>query len=469
MTDNDTPAPGRRPLTEHHGIGWIPDSQRHGRERDQFSMRFAPVVYLAPMVLGGIGIPLGLGLFGSITAVLAGNLLGSLATAACAVMGPRLGIPQVTMGRAAFGYRGNYLPAFLGILLFVGYFSIGTILGGKSLANLTGLPSPLAVVLVGAASVLIAVFGYDVLLATGQWLTRISLVVFAALSLTVAVHGTGPAATAHSGHLGTTWLLMCTVVFSYTVSWTIYASDYSRYLPAGGNAKAMFGWAFGGIFTATSWMMILGAALSTLAADPLAGLDTVLPTPALKVVLAVFVVGALSHNAVNLYSGAMAALTCDLPLRRTTVVIVGGAGGVALSLFLSGPRFQAHFNTFLLLVSYFVMPWLAVLIYDYFRQHRAGLAYPGPAAFHDRSGAFQGTHTRALAAFFVGLAASVPFMATDVYTGPVGELLNGADLSYAASFAVAWAVYALTGRRAHGPLRSDTAAEDTHSADPARA
>lgn len=76
------PGAGRAPtrtLTEHHGIGWVDDRRRRGRERDQFSMRFAPVIYLAPVMLGGAGAPLGLGVVGSVTAIAPGNLLGSLA------------------------------------------------------------------------------------------------------------------------------------------------------------------------------------------------------------------------------------------------------------------------------------------------------------------------------------------------------------------------------------------------------
>ncbi|WP_184502928.1 purine-cytosine permease family protein [Streptomyces botrytidirepellens] len=463
MNENHAPAdPTKRPLTEHHGISWIDDSRRHGRERDQFSMRFAPVVYLAPVVLGGAGIPLGLGLIGSVTAIVVGNLLGSLATAACAVMGPRLGIPQVTMSRASFGYRGNYLPAFLGILLFIGYFSLGTVLGARSLANLTGLPYPPMVAVVGGLSVLIAVFGYDTLQAVGQWLTRVSLVVFGTVSVAVVLHGTGPATSSHtaSGHYLTTWLLVCSIVFSYTVSWTIYASDYSRYLPASGRAGSMFLWAFGGIFTSATWMMVLGAALTMLAGgDPLAGLGIVLPDPLLKTVLVVLVIGALSHNAVNLYSGAMAGLTCDLPLRRTTVVVAGGAVGCALSVVMGGSNFQSHFNTFLLMVSYFVMPWLAILLIDFYRTHQGGRGYPRPTVFHDKNGPYRGTRPRALLAFFLGIGAAVPFMATDAYTGPIGHMLGGADISYATSFAVATVTYGL--------LRKPHAATEPSAIDPA--
>jgi len=442
-------SPGKvlRALSDQKGIGHIAEDQRHGREIDQFTMRFSPVIYLAPVVLAAAGIPLGLGLSGSISAILAGNFLGSIATAACATMGPRLGMPQVAMTRSAFGYVGNYLPAFLGILLFVGYFSLGTALGAKSLASLIDLPYAPVVLIVSAASVLIAIFGYHFVQLLGRWITRVSIVVFAVVSIFLLVHGVGTGAQAKlsgGGYL-LVWLLEFTVVFSYTVSWTIYASDYSRYLPADSKFLKMLGWAFAGTFLSTSWMMILGAALATLAsgADVLAGFAAVLPVSVLKIVLITFVIGALSHNAVNLYSGSMASLTCDLPLKRATVVLLGGVFGSVLALFFGGTGFQQALNTFLVLVSYFTLPWLAILCVDFFWNRGGGRRYPEPAQFYRRHGVFKGARWQALVSFFAGVIVSVPFMATDAYTGPIGHRLGGVDFSYFISFAAAATLFRL--------------------------
>ena len=172
---------------------------------------------------------------------------------------------------------------------------------------------------------------------------------------------------------------MCSVVFSRTVSWTIYACDYSRYLPANGRARSVFLRAFGGIFGSATWTMVLGAALTLMAGgDPLTGLGIVLPDPLLKTVLSVL---------------------------------------------LGGSHFQSHFNTFLLMASYFVIPWPAIPLIDFYRTHRGGRDYPVPAVFQDRTGPYRGIRPRALPAFFPG--ASVPFMATDACTWPTGHLVDG--------------------------------------------
>jgi nucleobase:cation symporter-1, NCS1 family len=435
---------------ETHGIDHIDEHRRHGRPLDQFTIRFSPVIYLAPIVLGGAGIPLGLGLTGSVTAILLGNVLGALCTSLCAVMGPRLGMPQLTMGRSAFGYRGNYVPAALTSLLCLGYFTVGTILGAKSLASLTHLPYvPLAVV-VAAASVLIAVFGHNLLHVFGRWVTWFSLILLAVVTVFVLKAGAGPGAAGSlsGGGYRLAWLVEFTVVFSYTMSWAPYASDYSRYLPATTRFRAVFGWSFLGLFLGTTWMMVVGALVLTLLPDgeALDAFRVALPGPLLTITLFTFGVAALPHNAVNLYSNAMTSLTWNFPVRRTGTVLIAGALGCVLSVLLGGPNFVNAFEAFLFLLTYFVMPWLAIICVDFYGKHGGGRWYASTDAFYRATGPLGGVRWAGLGSFLVGIVVSVPFMATNLYTGPIGHALGGADLSYFVSFVVGGLLYALTSR-----------------------
>lgn len=452
---------------EKHGIDHIPEDQRHGGPGNQFTIRFAPVVYLAAIVLGGVSIPLGLGLAGTVSAIVIGNILGSIATASCAVMGPRLGMPQILMGRAAYGYRGNYIPAVLTSLLYIGYYTVGTVLGSKALASLFHLPFIPVVIVVAALSILIATYGYNLLHFLGRWITRLSIVVLIVVSFVMIFHGAGPTAT---GHLSGTkywlvWLVEFTVVFSYTMSWAPYASDYSRYLPVATSRKKIFGFAFGGLFAATTWMMTLGAALATVGSkgDVIGALGVVLPVALLKIVLITLGLSAIPHNSVNLYSFALSSLTWDMPLRRTvTVVSAGVVGCVLAAVFGGGPNFQNYFNDFLFLITYYVMPWLAILCLDFFWKHRGGSDYPDPEAFYRSDGVLGGVKWRGLLSFVLGIVVSIPFMATNLYTGPIGHALDGADISYFVSFAVALIAYAITAR----PVPRTVVAPDRATAAP---
>ena len=235
------------------------------------------------------------------------------------------------------------------------------------------------------------------------------------------------------------------------MSWAPYASDYSRYLPVATSRRKIFGWAFAGLFTATTWMMVLGAALTTVNAKGgvLDALGVVLPGALLKIVLITLGLSAIPHNSVNLYSFALSSLTWDMPLRRTVTVVAAGVVGCALALaFGGGPNFQNYFNDFLFLISYYVMPWLAILCLDFFWKHRGGRDYPGPDAFYRTDGVLGGVKWPGLLSFVLGIVVSIPFMATSLYTGPIGNALDGADLSYFVSFAVTGLAYTITARPA---------------------
>lgn len=184
---------GNAVALERHGIAHIPSSRRYGNPRNQFTVRFAPVIYLAGIYLGASGGPLGLGFAGSVSAIVLANILGSIITGWCAVMGPRLGMPQLPMGRASFGYYGNYLPAVLSLLIFIGYYSVGTVLGAKSLAGLLNAPYAPTVVAVAALSILIGIFGYKILHTMGKIITNVSIVVLTVVSVVLIVHGGGRA------------------------------------------------------------------------------------------------------------------------------------------------------------------------------------------------------------------------------------------------------------------------------------
>jgi NCS1 family nucleobase:cation symporter-1 len=436
---------------ERRGIDYVPPDQRYGRPRNQFTVRFAPVIYLAGIYLGASGGPLGLGFTGSITAIVLANILGSIVTGLCAVMGPRLGMPQLPMGRAAFGYVGNILPAFLTLLMCIGYYSVGTVLGAKSLADLVNAPYAPTVVVVAAVSILIGVFGYKILHAMGKAITVVSVVVLTVVSVVLIVRGggAGTAATATGAGYWLAWSVLFTAVFGYTASWAPYASDYSRYLPADSKPSSIFAAASAGLFASTTWMMCLGAGLITLLpdGDVLDTFGIALPDWLRYVVLLTLGLSAIPHNSVNLYSGAMNMLTCGVKLPQWVTVTSAGLIGMVIALVFGGDNFQATFLLFLHVLSYYITPWVAVLLIDYFVVRRAGRDLPAFENFYTPTGVFGRFNTAGLMALLVGLIVSIPFMANDFYTGPIGDRLAGADLSYFVSGIVAAAAYLAMRRR----------------------
>jgi len=81
-------------------------------------------------------------------------------------------------------------------------------------------------------------------------------------------------------------------------------------------------------------------------------------------------VGAVAANVLNIYSGSMSFLTLgiELPLRlrRALVAMVSGALGLGIGLAFKaqvGPG--SHYENFLLAITYWITPYLAVVLLDY--------------------------------------------------------------------------------------------------------
>jgi purine-cytosine permease-like protein len=108
---------------------------------------------------------------------------------------------------------------------------------------------------------------------------------------------------------------------------------------------------------------------------------------------------------------------------------------VALSL---PSDYLASFNNFLLLMLYFLVPWTAVNLVDFYAVRRGH--YDVQAIF-DPDGEYGRWSPAGLTSYVVGILAMVPFMALSFYTGPVAKALGGADISFAVGLLVAGGLY----------------------------
>lgn len=437
-------------VVEPHGIEHINDNERHGKITGQFNVWFACNMHLSSIVLGGLGLVFGLGLWPTILAVLLGNFLGALGNSLCVAMGPRLGMPQLPMSRSAFGYFGNFGPAILAWLGFIGWFTVDNILGAESVQEIWHIPYVPMALLFGIVTLLIAIFGYNLVHAWERWLTWVSAVTFAILTILAIVHGVGSAAVGKDvgASFWQNFILEFAIVFSYTISWAPYAADYARYLPADTPPRRPFWYSFWGMFLSCTWVMVLGAILGSLAVK--GGTIPEIGQAAGGFGIVVFVVvalGSISSNVLNMYSGALSGLTWDMPVPRTGAAIVIGVIGIVLSLIFGGPKFVGFFKDFLFVLVYWVTPWIAIIGIDYWWFNDGGKAYANVLEFYKKAGHFGRARWQALLAMCVGIAVSVPFMAPIPHLmGPIAKSLGGADISYFVSFIVAGLIYLGTGR-----------------------
>jgi len=147
-------------LAEQHHVAIIPESERHGRPRDQFTLWFAANANVVNFTLGVLAIEFGLNLFWALVGIVAGNVLGMLLTALHAWQGPKLGVPQMIQGRGQFGFYGASFILIVSIVLDIGYLAASQVLPGDSLHLLaSGLSVQVWIILVTIPALALAIFG----------------------------------------------------------------------------------------------------------------------------------------------------------------------------------------------------------------------------------------------------------------------------------------------------------------------
>lgn len=225
---------------ELHAIEPIPAADRHGSPIELFRLWIGANVNYVVLVTGALAIVQGLSFWSSIAAILIGNLLGCTVVGLASIPGPRTGTAGIVTSRTSFGQLGAVLPIFISTASAIGWFSINSVVATESLAkilSMAGLPqSPLvagaAMLMVLLAEILVAIYGHATIIAAEKYMALVLLALFvgfAALILPQIQWGHAAAAPHHVGFAGE--LLVTGLIFSYPLSWTNFASDYSRYLP----------------------------------------------------------------------------------------------------------------------------------------------------------------------------------------------------------------------------------------------
>ena len=359
---------------EPGGAGFIPLDERHGRPLQLFWTWMSPNLEFATIFVGVISVLYFQQTFGqAVAAIVLGTALGSATHGILSARGPAMGVPQMVLSRIGFGYRGNILPAGLNaVVAGIGWFAVNSVSGALALATLTGLPDVLCLVVVVIAQVAIAFFGHNLVQAFERYAFPVLAVIFLITSVITLSKATPSAVAGGTGGIGG-FLLTVGAAFGYAAGWNPYATDYTRYLPAGTSKLATGWWAGLGVFVSCAFLEIVGAASATIAApgidNPTEAFTSHLPSFVGNLTLLAIALGAVSANAINIYSGSMSflALGITVPLGLRRAIVSGVFGVLGFLLAWSGLSDAGHkYENFLLIISYWIGPWLAVYFADWF-------------------------------------------------------------------------------------------------------
>ena len=445
---------GERVATvEPGGVEYIALKERHGKPVQMFWTWLSPNLEFATVFIGVIAVAfLGLNVWQAATAIIVGTVLGALSHAVLSSWGPKFGVPMMVASRGAFGFLGNILPAGLnGITASFGWFVVNSVSGAFALQALfpsTNVPFWIAFLVIVVAQVIIATLGHNLIHVFERLALPLLGTVFVIACFFIFKNGhydfsASPAPGA--------WFLAFTAAFGYAVGWNPFAADYTRYLPPNIDRKMVGFWAGFGVLLSCIVLELAGAVLVTVTgtkwgtADiPTAQLQRAMPDLVYYPTLICIALGAVAANAINIYSGTMSLVALgiremglSLRQRRAMLAILAGVIGYFGGLYLESRGVASQYTNFLLLISYWIAPWLAVMFVDYWLRRGD---YGDESMFYDTNyRRWQG-----FIAMAVGLVVSVGLFANvfGLYVGPIpNSYPQIGDITFIVGFVISAALY----------------------------
>jgi NCS1 family nucleobase:cation symporter-1 len=436
---------------EGHGMEPIPESARYGSVNRVFTVWFTPNLVPAAFFIGTLVTLsfLKLGFVTSILAIIVGNLVGAFFVGLLATMGPRLGLAQIPAARLPFG-KSIVVPGLLNWLSTIGWDGINNVFGAIALTLLIpALPFCAALGIIVVCQAALGIIGYEAIHTFERWMALVLGAMFVVLTISIFGQADTSLTDGFSGvdQVGA-FVAYVAIVASFVLAWALYASDYSRYLPTSTPSRTVFWNTLLGMGIAATWLEILGLLVATQATggessdtiyDVLGGSGSIIAALAM---IAIFI-GTIAVNAMNDYTGSLSLQAAGVKIKRVYSAAAVAVLGFLFTLFLqNNGEFSLNFFNFLLFVSYWISPFVGVVLADWWLRRRTA----DPSTVVDFARLPSGTV--ALVALVVGFAVGIPFQNSSLgydWGGPfnwvTANYLHGADLAYYVGGLVAFLIY----------------------------
>lgn len=341
------------------------------------------------MSYGAFALGFGISFRQALAAGVIGIVFSFLLCGFVAVAGERGSAPTMVLSRAAYGVRGNRLPAVVSWLLTVGWETVlcalatmatATVFGRLGTGGGTGT-KVMALVLVAALVVVVGVMGFDLIMRFQTVITVVTGVLTVVYVALVADHVHWSAVSAVPA--GSAQEFIGALVFLMTgfgLGWVNASADYSRYLPRDSSGRCVVAWTTFGASLAPLLLLVFGLLLAgssadlgeAIAADPIGALTTLLPTWFLVPFAAVAVLGLVGGAVLDIYSSGLALLAAGLRVPRPLAALVDGVLMIAGAVYIVfvADDFLGPFIGFLTTLGVPIAAWCGVMLADLLLRRR---------------------------------------------------------------------------------------------------
>jgi purine-cytosine permease-like protein len=357
------------------------------------------------------------------------------------------------------------------LIAYIGFNAFNQILAAQTVHALFGADPTATMVIFALLSVSLAVVGYDLIHLAQRWIAYVLIAALLVFTLAVLMRAHISAQQMELGEFrAVPFLAQFFAAASYQIAWSIYVSDYSRYLPRDVGVSASFWWTYLGGFVGGAWTMLVGTLAAALyptlevATALRTAADLVLPGFG-KPLLLCSLLGLLTITSLNFYGASLTLLSVADSLKPsrptlakrvlTLLISTLAASGIALA---SSHNFVEKFGEFLAVLLYLFTPWTAINLVDFYFVRKGHYSV---REIFNSDGMYGRWNWRGLLAYGIGFVVMIPFFSTGLYTGPVARALGGADIAMLVGLPISAWVYVW----ACGSLDIDADRKRAHAAD----
>jgi nucleobase:cation symporter-1, NCS1 family len=438
-------------MIETRSIDYVPIAERHGKVWHLWPVWFSGDAHLATVTTGVVGVAMGGNLLWMALAVICGCAFGTFFMAFHSTQGPQLGLPQMIQSRPQFGYVGALLVWGVALIAYIGFNAFNQNMAAQTVLSMYGGDSTLTMLAFTILSVALAVVGYDLIHVAQRWVAYVLIGALLVFTAAVALRGHLPAQQLMWGDFrAVPFLAQFFAAASYQIAWSIYVSDYSRYLPRDVGVGASFWWTYLGAFVGGTWMMLVGTLAAALypnmeVATALRTVaDAVLPGFG-KPLLICSLFGLVTITSLNYYGASLTFLSVMDSIRPSRLTLAKRLFTLAISTVIatglalvSSHNFVEKFGEFLAVLLYLFTPWTAINLVDFYLVRKGHYSV---REIFNPNGMYGRWNWRGLAAYTIGFAAMIPFFSTEHFKGPVAKALGGADIAMLIGLPVSALVY----------------------------
>jgi NCS1 family nucleobase:cation symporter-1 len=306
------------------------------------------------------------------------------------------------------------------------------------------------VIVVAVFTGLVTLFGYRVMHGYGRLSSVLCGIVFIYLTVRLLTTSRLGAVFANEHFSASAFLLVISIMATWQITYAPYVADYSRYLPRNVAARATFWWTFAGSVGGTVWLMCFGAIAAAGVGSALENNDVsyvvgLSDHGVAQVVYPILIVGIIATNMLNLYEAFMSTATTLnavarfrlTPVRRAALICAATIAGTLIAV-IGRTNFLNNYSSFLGFLMYFMIPWTAINLIDFYVLRHANYR---TEAFFERHGEYGLINVRTMTAFVAAIVLQIPFVNTTFYVGPMAHLFGGADVAWMVGLVVAAVLY----------------------------